>query len=101
MGGTTALDTLGSQAYTLSNRDSAVVVPHLLRCILVLWLLFLPISVLWFFISPVLLLLGQSERLSNDVQAFLRILIPGAPAYIGFESVKKYLQCQGNSGSHI
>jgi len=41
------------------------------------------------------LFLGQGARLSYDVQAFLRILIIGAPAYVGFESVKKYLQCQG------
>lgn len=46
--------------------------------------------------EPVLLVLGQPEQLSKDVQKFLRVLILGAPAYIGFESVKKYLQCQGN-----
>ncbi|GJJ07934.1 hypothetical protein Clacol_002141 [Clathrus columnatus] len=95
LGGTTALDTLGSQAYTFSNRNPTVIIPHLLRCIFVLWILLVPVSFLWFFISPVLLFLGQNERLSNDVQTFLRILILGAPAYIGFESVKKYLQCQG------
>lgn len=68
---------------------------HLQRCILLLWLLFIPIGVLWAFIHPVLLLLGQEERLSRDVQSFLRVLIVGAPGYIGFESLKKYLQCQG------
>jgi multidrug resistance protein, MATE family len=55
--------------------------------------------VLWFFCSPVLLLLGQQELLSNSVQQFMRVLIFGAPAYVGFESVKKYLQCQGEYNS--
>ena len=45
--------------------------------------------------EPVLLALGQQGDLARDVQTFLRLLIIGAPAYIGFESMKKYLQCQG------
>ena len=95
LGGTTALDTLGSQSYTSSGRNPAAVVPHLIRCIIILWLLSLPVLLLWFFSAPILLSLGQKELLSYEVQAFLRVLIIGAPAYIGFESVKKYLQCQG------
>lgn len=93
LGGTTALDTLGSQAFTGGDRSSVSI--HLQRCILLLWLLFIPVAVLWAYIEPVLLLLGQEERLSHDVQAFLRVMIIGAPGYIGFESLKKYLQCQG------
>ena len=37
----------------------------------------------------------QEKRLSSDVQSVLRVLIIGAPGYIAFESLKKYLQCQG------
>ncbi|KAH9841949.1 MOP flippase [Rhodofomes roseus] len=93
LGGTTALDTLGSQAFT--GGDRAAVSVHFQRCLILLWLLFVPVAFLWTFIEPVLLALGQEERLSYDVQRFLRVLIVGAPGYIGFESVKKYLQCQG------
>ncbi|OSX60071.1 hypothetical protein POSPLADRAFT_1149046 [Postia placenta MAD-698-R-SB12] len=93
LGGTTALDTLGSQAFTGGDRLAVSV--HLQRCLVLLWLLFIPVAILWAFIEPVLLALGQEQRLSHDVQSFLRILIVGAPGYIGFESVKKYLQCQG------
>lgn len=95
LGGTTALDTFGSQSYTSSGRNPAAVLPHLIRCIVILWLLSLPVLMLWFFAAPILLILGQTEFLSYKVQAFLRVLIIGAPGYIGFESVKKYLQCQG------
>ncbi|KAI0923316.1 hypothetical protein AcV5_007385 [Taiwanofungus camphoratus] len=93
LGGTTALDTLGAQAFTGGDRPSVSI--HLQRCLALLWLLFIPVAALWAFIEPVLLSLGQEERLSRDVQSFLRVLIFGAPGYIGFESVKKYLQCQG------
>lgn len=95
LGGTTALDTLGSQAFTGGDRASVGI--HLQRCLACLWILFIPVAFLWTFIEPVLLGLGQESQLSHDVQSFLRVLIIGAPAYIGFESVKKYLQCQGAS----
>lgn len=97
LGGTTALDTLGSQSYTYSGRNPAAVLPHLVRCLLLLWVLLIPVLMLWFFVAPVLIFLGQKELLSHNVQNFLRVLTLGAPAYVGFESVKRYLQCQGAS----
>ncbi|KAL1718056.1 mate-domain-containing protein [Schizophyllum commune] len=94
LGGTTALDTLGSQAFTGGARRSDLSV-HLQRCVVLLWLLFVPVAVLWFWIEPVLLSLGQPVAICRDTQRFLRILIVGGPGYIAFESLKKYLQCQG------
>ncbi|KAJ6561192.1 MATE efflux family protein [Mycena vulgaris] len=97
LGGTTALDTLGSQAFTGGHpKDLSI---HFQRCIVLLWILLIPVCVFWWFIEPVLLALGQSGPLSRDVQTFLRVLIVGAPGYIGFESLKKYLQCQGIMGA--
>ncbi|EIN06499.1 MATE efflux family protein [Punctularia strigosozonata HHB-11173 SS5] len=93
LGGTTALDTLGSQAYG-SGRHADLSI-HFQRCLAHLWALFIPVAALWFWMEPVLLALGQGERLSRDVQGFLRVLVVGAPGYIGFETLKKYLQCQG------
>ena len=93
LGGTTALDTLASQAFTGGDRPSVSV--HLQRCIILLCLLFIPVAFIWAYIEPILLLIGEEEKLSRDVQSFLRVLILGAPGYIGFESLKKYLQCQG------
>ncbi|KAJ7173576.1 MATE efflux family protein [Mycena filopes] len=97
LGGTTALDTLGSGAFTGGHpKDLSI---HFQRCVIILWILLIPVCVLWWFIEPVLLSLGQSASLSRDVQIFLRILTLGAPGYIGFESLKKYLQCQGIMGA--
>jgi MATE family multidrug resistance protein len=94
LGGTTALDTRGSQAYTGGSQKTELSV-HFQRCLVLLWILLVPVCILWVFIEPVLLALGQSENLSREVQRFLRVLTLGAPGYIGFESLKKYLQCQG------
>ncbi|KAH8112458.1 MOP flippase [Phellopilus nigrolimitatus] len=94
LGGTTALDTFGSQAFTGGERPSDVSV-HFQRCLIVLWIFLIPVFALWTNIEPVLLVLGQEEKLSRDVQSILRVLIVGAPGYIAFESLKKYLQCQG------
>ncbi|KAJ7272572.1 MOP flippase [Mycena haematopus] len=97
LGGTTALDTLGSQAFTGGHPQDLSI--HFQRCIVILWILLLPVCVLWWFIQTILVALGQPASLSRDVQAFLRVLVLGAPGYIGFESLKKYLQCQGIMGA--
>ncbi len=89
------MDTLGSQAFTGGDRPSDVSI-HLQRCILLLWILYVPVAVTWIYVDPILRLLGQDPYLSQDVQTFLRVLVVGAPGYIAFESLKKYLQCQGS-----
>lgn len=94
LGGTTALDTLGSQAYTGGTQKTDLSI-HFQRSVLILWILLIPVCILWCFIESVLLWLGQPPPIARDSQTFLRILIIGAPGYIGFESLKKYLQCQG------
>jgi len=98
LGGTTALDTLGSQAFTGATRKTDLGI-HFQRCVLLLWILLIPVSILWAFMEPVLLALGQPPLLAFHVQRFLRVLIVGAPGYVGFESMKKYLQCQGRTMS--
>ncbi|PPQ68387.1 hypothetical protein CVT25_007925 [Psilocybe cyanescens] len=98
LGGTTALDTLGSQSFTGGSHKTDLSI-HFQRCVIILWILLIPVCFLWAFIEPVLLAFGQPAHLCRDVQQFLRILITGAPGYIGFESLKKYLQCQGIMGA--
>ena len=66
---------------------------------MLLWALFIPVAVLWFYMEPVLLAIGEPAQLCKDVQDIMRVLIFGAPGFIAFESLKKYLQCQGESSS--
>ncbi|CAA7265227.1 unnamed protein product [Cyclocybe aegerita] len=98
LGGTTALDTLGSQAFTggVQKTDLSI---HFQRCVILLWLFLIPVCILWAFVEPLLLSFGQPLFLAREVQKFLRVLVLGAPGYVGFESLKKYLQCQGIMGA--
>ncbi|KAK0489016.1 MOP flippase [Armillaria novae-zelandiae] len=57
LGGTTALDTLGSQAFTGGSRPTDLSI-HFQRCIILLWILLIPVCILWAFIGPILLALG-------------------------------------------
>lgn len=65
------------------------------RTSLILLVLYIPVTILWYNVSHVLLALGQTELLACNAQTFLRALAFGAPGYILFESVKKFLQVQG------
>ncbi|KAI9507761.1 MOP flippase [Russula earlei] len=84
----------GSQAFT-GGKHSTDLSIHLQRCLIMLCLLFIPTGIAWANMAPILIALGQDEELSRGTQQYLRVLLLAAPGYIGFESLKKYLQCQG------
>ncbi|KAG0212489.1 hypothetical protein BGX28_006256 [Mortierella sp. GBA30] len=94
LGTATALDTLCSQSYTSHHPHTLGL--HLQRAILVLMLLFVPIAAIWLSSEHIFSLLGQEPALAQHAAIFLRGLLPGAPAFLIFECVKKYLQAQGN-----
>jgi multidrug resistance protein, MATE family len=94
LGGTTALDTLGSSSFT-GSKDPHDLGILLQRAFIVLGLLYIPIAILWGFSEPVFLVLGQDGQISQDSARFLLCLIPGGLGYIYFEAMKKYLQAQG------
>jgi multidrug resistance protein, MATE family len=94
LGGTTAIDTLGSSVFTGSKNphDLGVI---LQRAFVVLSLFYIPIATLWVFSEPVFRALGQEEYIARNSATFLTILVPGGLGYIYFEAQKKYLQAQG------
>ena len=94
LGGTTALDTLCSSAFT-GSRDPHKLGVILQRAFIILGGFYVPVAVLWFFSEPVFKALGQGDQLSHDSARFLWCLIPGGLGYIYFECLKKYLQAQG------
>ncbi|CAG9984525.1 unnamed protein product [Clonostachys byssicola] len=94
MGGSTALDTLASAAYT-GGGDKHHAGVLLQRCFIVLTMLYLPVCVIWVFSGRLFILLGQDADFSWESAKFLTYLIPGGFGYIYFESLKKYLQVQG------
>ncbi|KAK3814063.1 MAG: mate-domain-containing protein [Benniella sp.] len=93
LGTATALDTLCSQAFTSHHPHTLGL--HLQRAILILMILFVPIAGVWGASEYIFALLGQEPALARYAAMFLWGLLPGAPAYLIFECVKKYLQAQG------
>ncbi|OZJ02302.1 hypothetical protein BZG36_05065, partial [Bifiguratus adelaidae] len=93
-GATTALDTLCSQAWTGSS-DKTMVGVYLQRALLILFLLFVPICAMWWEAENVFLMLDQEPKIALHAGIYLRCLMPGAPAFIAFEALKRYLQAQG------
>ncbi|CAI7605072.1 unnamed protein product [Penicillium glandicola] len=94
VGGTTALDTLASSAFTGSS-DEGYLGVLLQRAFLVLGLMYIPVTVLWAYSESLFIALGQDIMLAKNTAQFLTYLIPGGLGYIYFEAVKKYLQAQG------
>ena len=96
LGGTTALDTLCSSAFT-GSRDPHELGVLLQRAFITLGAFYVPVCILWFFSEPLFKVLGQGDQVSHDSARFLWCLIPGGLGYIYFECLKKYLQAQGTS----
>lgn len=94
LGTATALDTLCSQSYTSHHPHTLGL--HLQRGILVLMLIFIPIAGMWISSEYIFSqLLFQDPELARLSALFLKGLLPGAPAFLIFECVKKFLQAQG------
>ena len=94
LGGTTALDTLCSSAFT-GSKDKHDLGILLQRAFVILTLFYVPVAILWACSEPVFLALGQDAQISRDSARFLSCLVPGGLGYIYFEAMKKYLQAQG------
>ncbi|CDO91837.1 unnamed protein product [Kluyveromyces dobzhanskii CBS 2104] len=90
----TSLDTLCPLAYGSGNHYSVGV--HMQRCIMFSLTVFVPFGFIWWWSEPLLTLVMPHEpELIHMAAKFLRVSILGAPAYIIFESLKRFLQAQG------
>ncbi|CCD24114.1 uncharacterized protein NDAI_0C04540 [Naumovozyma dairenensis CBS 421] len=89
----TSLDTLCPQAYG-SGRYYSVGI-HLQRCITFSLIIFVPFAFFWFYSESILYMVVPEKELIALTSQFLRVLILGAPAYIFFENLKRFLQAQG------
>lgn len=97
----TALDTLCPQAYGAGDYYGVGI--HFQRCALLSLALFFPFGVVWWFSGYFLKYLVPDPELVKLASQFLRIMLPGAPAYILFENLKRYLQAQGifEAGTYV
>nr|QFR37243.1 MATE transporter [Cyberlindnera americana] len=97
----TALDTLCPQAYGAGDLHGVGI--HLQRCTLLSLTLFVPFGFIWWFSDVILSLLVPEKEVVQLASQFLRLMLPGAPAYIVFENLKRYLQAQGifEAGTYV
>ncbi|RCK66086.1 hypothetical protein Cantr_01637 [Candida viswanathii] len=88
----TSLDTFCSQAYGSGHKTMVGV--YFQRGSLIMLIVMIPLTALWWFSGPILGLLVPDEELANMAQLFLRVHILGVPGLIFFESGKRFLQAQ-------
>lgn len=89
----TSLDTLCAQAYGSGKRK--LVGLQMLRMVFFLWVVTIPIAVLWFFSEHILAKIVPERNVAKMAGLYLKIALLGTPGYACFESGKRYLQAQG------
>ncbi|KAI0469516.1 MATE efflux family protein [Xylaria cf. heliscus] len=89
----TSLDTLCAQAYGSGHKH--LVGLQLQRMTCFLWLLGIPIAVLFFFAEDILYYIVPEPRSAELAGLYLRIVIFGIPGYAAFEGGKRFVQSQG------
>ncbi|CCE64362.1 hypothetical protein TPHA_0H01560 [Tetrapisispora phaffii CBS 4417] len=89
----TSLDTLCPQAYGAGRHKSVGI--HMQRCIVFSLILYIPFAFMWYYSEHLLKLVIPEKELVTLTSQFLRVQILGAPGYIGFENLKRFLQAQG------
>lgn len=95
-GVSTCLDTLCAQAY--GRKDYNTVGLYLVRCTILLFIVYVFVFALWMFGSePILALLIESSdpKIVKLASRYLQVLSFGVPGFIIFENCKHYLQCIG------
>ncbi|KAJ5584840.1 uncharacterized protein N7459_004640 [Penicillium hispanicum] len=89
----TSLDTLCAQAYGSGKRK--LVGLQMLRMVYFLWLVTIPIAILWYFSEHILAKIVPEKEVAKMAGLYLKIALLGTPGYACFESGKRYLQAQG------
>ncbi|KAJ4297406.1 hypothetical protein N0V88_004327 [Collariella sp. IMI 366227] len=89
----TCLDTLCAQAYGSGYKH--LVGLQLQRMTYLLWMLLVPIAVLWWHAGDVLSAIIPEKDTAALAGLYLRVLILGTPGVAAFESGKRFVQAQG------
>jgi len=89
----TSLDTLCAQAYGSGKRK--LVGLQLQRMVYFLWLITIPIGIVWLAGAQILEAIVPEKRTAELAGLYLKVLLAGAPGYAAFESGKRYVQAQG------
>ncbi|KAL4886661.1 mate-domain-containing protein [Aspergillus karnatakaensis] len=89
----TSLDTLCAQAYGSGKRK--LVGLQMQRMVYFLWVISIPIALVWFFADKILLRIVPEKDVAKLAGLYLKVVALGAPGYAAFESGKRFVQAQG------
>lgn len=90
----TSLDTLCSQAYGGGRKD--LVGLHLQRMVYLLWLVTIPVGIVWICSPWILEAVVPEKELAQLAGLYLRIYLIGMPGFATFEAGKRLVQAQGD-----
>lgn len=68
---------------------------YLQRMVCLLWLVTIPIGVLWLNATWILQKIIPEQEVAAMTGVYLKVLLLGAPGYGAFESGKRFMQAQG------
>lgn len=89
----TSLDTLCAQAYGSGKKK--LVGLQMQRMIYFLWLLTIPIGIVWLLADKVLMAFVPETDVARLAGLYLKVVLFGAPGYACFEAGKRFMQAQG------
>ncbi|CEL05675.1 Putative MATE efflux family protein subfamily [Aspergillus calidoustus] len=89
----TSLDTLCAQAYGSGKKK--LVGLQMQRMVFFLWVITIPIALLWYFADKILIRIVPEEDVARMAGLYLKVVALGAPGYACFESGKRFVQAQG------
>jgi len=89
----TSLDTLCAQAFGSGKKK--LVGLQMQRMVCFLWVITIPIALLWFFADKILNRIVPEKDVADLAGLYLKVVALGAPGYAAFESGKRYVQAQG------
>lgn len=89
-----ALETLCGQAYGAKQYHMLGV--HMQRGMLTLVVVSMPLALIWFYTSTILIALGQDHEISKEAGTFNRWMIPSLFAYSLLQCLNRFLQTQNN-----
>ncbi|XP_035540623.1 protein DETOXIFICATION 16-like isoform X3 [Juglans regia] len=89
-----ALETLCGQAYGAKQYHMLGV--HTQRAMLTLLALSIPLALIWYYTSTILIALGQDHEISTEAGVFNRWMIPSLFAFGLLQCLNRFLQTQNN-----
>ncbi|KAG6532730.1 hypothetical protein ZIOFF_006580 [Zingiber officinale] len=92
LGMSTALDTMCGQAFGAKQYHMLGI--HMQRAMLILTLVCIPVSVIWFYTGSILSLFGQDPEIAAEAGAYSRWMIPTLFAYGLIQCHNRFLQTQ-------